>query len=248
MKLMPSEGHYVTISIRTATGKGNRNINVIISNDGSSTTVRITYPNEMIFYLKADKVAKGASITADSTYADSWASGGNQETYSGPEGKWVNVSFDQEVNLRWTVVKDGYLSDAQNWVGDPSTWESYDEAVAACKQAWLDYLNSLPLQLDEFNWNFYKGFTQWLGNWLDATDIRVNGYKPLGYVPADTPFPYLIDAASTWLHEFDSSLWGHGFVSCYLCGLLDKNWLKNFISGMIELSRYLNRAASFQNI
>jgi len=76
-KLIPKNNNYVTLSFEV--NNDGRQLEITIKNDGTVTEIEARIVGCQVFYLKADKVAKGASITADSTYADSWASGGNQK-------------------------------------------------------------------------------------------------------------------------------------------------------------------------
>ncbi len=245
MRVTPKDNSYVTLSFRIFTNGNDTSVSV--GNDGSSTEVEVTISGTQVWYLKADKVAYGASI-GDSSYVDSWPGGANEITYSGTEERYVNISFNVETQIRWSLALDGYMNDVKSWVGDPSIWETYDDVVAACKQAWLDELNSLPLSLDTFDVNFYRVLTAWLGMIIDATPVQFNGYKKNGFIPQETPFIFILSNTNVYAHEFQGSLWDIGYGSFYLLGLLKPDKAEEFVEGMLALNEYYGVLSAYKNV
>ena len=249
MTITPDAGHYTTLSFKCPTYDGKtQHIRIVKDDVNGTTTLTVRVEGYCVLCVKANRAAKGASITDESTYADVWASGGSEETYDGAADKYAQISFDGEVQLRIGTALDGYMSDVDGWVGDPTAWEPYEDVVASVKQAWLDYINGLPLQLQEFEVNFYRALTAFIGNWLNATDPRLNGYKRDGLVPADTPFLGCVSSSGTWTHEFQGSFWDMCHASFYLLCLLDKTRAKEFVEGMLALAETRGEATSYLNI
>jgi len=246
MLLTPKNGKTVTLSFRIF-NNGNP-VSIAVRKDASSTEIEVTVSGIQVCYLKADKVAKGASITDSSAYADSWPDGASEITYSGTAEKYVNISFDVETQLRWSVALDGYMNDVKTWVGDPSSWDTYENVVATVKQAWLDELNSLPLSLDTFDVNFYRALTAWLGMVIDASPIQFNGFKAKGYIPADTPFVFIPSNTNVYSHGFQGSLWDIGYGSFYLLALLKPDKALDLVKGMLAVNEHYGTLTAYGNV
>jgi len=152
------------------------------------------------------------------------------------------------VNIRYSTALDGYMDDVKSWVGDHTTWETYEEVLSECKEAWLNELNNLPIELDEFDVYFYRALTHWLGMIVDATDVRFNGYKASGRVSADTPFVFIPSSAAGWTHSFQGSLWDIGYASIGLLSLLKPDIAEKFVKGMVELNGHEGKLTAYTNV
>ena len=246
MKLIPKNDNNITLSFRIY-NPSSWQVSITVRKDASSTEIEVTLTDKQVIYLKADKVAFGASITDSASYVTDWG-GVDEITYSGTAEKYVNIGFDETVQIRWSTAVDGYMNDIKSWVGDPSSWDTYENVVATVKQAWLDELNNLPLELDTFDVDFYRVLTAWLGMIVNGTLPQFNGFKDKGYISTETPFVFIPSSASAYSHIHQGSIWDIGYANYYLLLLLKEDIAESYLEGLLALNDYYDSLAGYHNV
>ena len=246
MKLIPKNDNNITLSFRIY-NPSSWQVSITVRKDASSTEIEVTLTDKQVIYLKADKVAFGASITDSASYVTDWG-GVDEITYSGTAEKYVNIGFDETVQIRWSTAVDGYMNDIKSWVGDPSSWDTYENVVATVKQAWLDELNNLPLELDTFDVAFYRVLTAWLSMIVNGTLPQFNGYKYKNYIADSVPFVFMPSNPNTWAYPFQLSAWDVGYASYYLLCLLKPDIAYDLLQGLLALNDYYDQLTSYTNV